>query len=49
MKKYVEIWKIWRKTWKNGSPKYESKNVNKGKNEFKLNVNELQYAINHLK
>ena len=49
MKEYVEIRKIRRKTQKNGSPKYESENVNKVKNELKLNVNEEQDAIQHLK
>ena len=42
-------WKIGRKTLKNCSPKYKSENVNKVKNEFKLNVDEQQYAKNHLK
>ena len=30
-------------------PKYESDNVNKVKNEPKLNISEQQYAIKHLK
>ena len=34
---------------KKGSPKYESENANKVKNELKLNVDEQQDAIKHLK
>ena len=34
---------------KKGSHKYESENANKAKNERKLNVDEQQYAIKHLK
>ena len=34
---------------KKGSPKSESKNVNKVKNEIKLNVDEQHDAIKHLK
>ena len=48
MKKCV-VGKIRRKTLKNGSPKYESENINKVKNEPKLNVDEQQDAIKHLK
>ena len=40
--KYVE------RQWKD-SPKYENKNVNKVKNELKLNVDEQLDAIKHLK
>ena len=49
MKKYVEIRKIRRKTMKKGSPKYESEKANKVKNYLKLNVDEQQDAIKHLK
>ena len=34
---------------KKGSPKYGSENANKVKNELKLNVDEQQDAIKHLK
>ena len=34
---------------KKGSPKYESENENKVKNQLKLNVDEQQDAIKHLK
>ena len=34
---------------KKGSPKYESKNANKVKNELKLNDDEQHDAIKHLK
>ena len=34
---------------KKGSHKYESGNANKVKNDNKLNVDEQQYAIKHLK
>ena len=49
MKKYVEIRKIRRKTLKNYRTKYESEYVNKVKNMLKLNVDEQQDAIKHLK
>ena len=49
MKKYVEIRKIRRNTMKKGSHKYESGNANKVKSEHKLNFDEQQYAIKHLK
>ena len=49
MKKYVVIRKIWRKTMKKGCPKYESDNANKVKNELKLDIDEQQDAIKHLK
>ena len=32
-----------------GSQKYDNEKVNKGKNELKLNVDEQQDAITHLK
>ena len=35
-----------RKTMKQDSPKYESENANKVKNELKFNVDEQQDAIN---
>ena len=47
MKKHEEIKQIRRKTLNNGSSKYESENVNKVKNELKLNVDEQQDAIKH--
>ena len=34
---------------KKGSPKYESENANKVKNQRNLNVDEQQDAIKHLK
>ena len=49
MKKYVEIWKIRRKTMKKGSPEQGSENADKVKNELKLNGDEQQDAIKHLK
>ena len=49
MKKHVEIRKIRRKTMKKGSPKYESENGNKVKNEFKLSVDDQEDAIKHKK
>ena len=49
MKKYVEIRKVRRKTLTNGSSKYESENINQVKNELKLNVDQQQDAIKHLK
>ena len=44
----MEIRKIRRKTKKKGSPKYESENAKKVKNELKINVDEQQDAIKHL-
>ena len=49
MKMLVEIRKIRRKTMKKCSPKYESENANTVKNELKLNVDEQQDAVKHLK
>ena len=41
--------KIRRKTMEKGSPKYENKNAYKLKNELKLNVDEQQDAMKHVK
>ena len=38
-----------KKDIKKGSAKYEEKTANKVKNQIKLNVDEPQYAIKHLK
>ena len=46
MKKYVENKE---NNNEKGSPKYETENANKVKNEPKLNVDEQQDAIKHLK
>ena len=42
------MWKG-KKEDKHGSPKYESKHCNKVKHEHKLNVDEQQGTIKHLK
>ena len=45
----MEIRKIRRKTIKKGCSKYENEKANKVKNELRLNVDEPQDAIKHLK
>ena len=49
MKKYVEIRKIRRKIIEKSSPKYESENANKVKNELMVNDDEQQDVIKHFK
>ena len=49
MNKYVENREIRRKTMIKISPHYESEKANKVNNELKLNVDEQQDDIKHLK
>ena len=49
MKKYAKIRKKGKRQGKKGSAKYESENANKVKNDFKVDVDEQQDAIKHLK